>query len=496
MLSDRAATAALLAATIGATLVVYSGILGCWFWADDVVFLFDLHDGTPLQFLLTPYGGHLSWFRNLVFATIEALGGPRPEPFFAVMLATHLANVVLLFLVVRVWTGSALLAAVLATLWGTSPRNGGSVNWFACQGLMMAGTMMLAMLWRAGVLLGRGEQPTTRDAWGAVALSIVGAGSFGVGLAVGMVVPVAALLLFPAMAWRPRAIFLSLLVLLPGLYVLALALNGIVSTKVMPAASFSVVDSLPLAVGLWLLMLGNGVVGLLANFVWAQTIPLAVGIAGCIVFWGALGGALAAADGRTRLRLLAVALLPLAIYGVIALGRAPLASMVGGVEPVASTPRYHYAGPLALTVLVALVCVEARRRLRLPAMAGPALALLLLAVDGIAFARTSWKLDPHAWVGRNTKKIFDELDAAAAAAPPGAPVVVPNARFAGVGPVYMMAPLHFPRSAGVFIAFRDGDTVDGHPVKFAEPDAKVYAALTADPARRIARLLVPGEPTP
>src|SRR5262245_44045563 len=95
----------LLAGTLAATLVVYAAVRRAFFWADDILFLYDLHNGTALEFLVTPYGGHLSWFRNLVFLTLERLAGPRPGPFFRLMLATHLVNTMLVFATVRAWTG-------------------------------------------------------------------------------------------------------------------------------------------------------------------------------------------------------------------------------------------------------------------------------------------------------------------------------------------------------------------------------------------------------
>jgi len=153
-------------------------------------------------------------------------------------------------------------------------------------------------------------------------------------------------------------------------------------------------------------------------------------------------------------------------------------------------------------VLAALLCVEARHRLRLPAAAGPALAALVLAIDALAWARSEWRLDTHAWVARRTRAVLAQIAKAAAAAPPGTPVVVPNVRFPGVGPVYMLAlDLFPPRSAGVFIAFHAGDTVAGRSRRgrrqIAAPGT-CRAVRSHDPAcrRRSRRELRQGSPSP
>jgi len=208
----------------------------------------------------------------------------------------------------------------------------------------------------------------------------------------------------------------------------------------------------------------------------------------------ALGHGLAVSDASGRRRLLAAAAFPLAIDAVIALGRVELATLVGNLAATAATPRYHYAAPLGLALVAALVCVGAGRRHPRLAAAGPALALLVLGFDALAFARGTWRLDTHAWVRRETDALLATVERTARATAPGEPVVLPNARFAGVGPIPLLAPDVFPRAAGAFIAFHPADTVLGRPVRFVEADPQVYATFTADPDTRIARTLLPASP--
>lgn len=291
--------------TLAATLVVYGGVIWCFFWADDIVYLYDARNGEPLEFLLTPYGGHLSWVRNLLFLVLERLVGPRPEPFFFVVLATRLVNVALFFAVVRTWTGSALLAVVWATLWGTSQRNAVTLSWFAGHGQMIVGTVMLILLWRAAALTVRGAELTTRDVWGAVALSVVAAGSFGIGLGMGLVVPISALLLFPRTSWCRRWGLLSLVGLLPLLYGLGLALNALVGWRSFAPGTPSTLAAATVALEVTALLIGNALAGLLAGFTLTAPISIPGATALGSGFALILAGALAVADGPSRRRLLA-----------------------------------------------------------------------------------------------------------------------------------------------------------------------------------------------
>jgi len=487
----RLVPAAFLAATLAATLVVYAGVLGCFFWADDIVYLYDARNGSALEFLLIPYGGHLSWARNLLFLVLERLAGPNPAPFFALVLATHLLNVALCFAVVRLWTGSALLAGVWATLWGTSPRNAATLEWFAGHSQMVVATVMLLLLWRAGALLARGTVPTARDAWAAVALCVLATASFGIGLGLGMVVPLAALLLFPRMSRAPRLLLLALFVILPLCYVAGQLAYAAVGTRALSPSGGSLLATLPTAVELTVRMTGTGLAGLLAGFTTTAPIAPSAALAAAAGLGLALVVALVPSDGPTRRRLLAVALLPLAIYGITAVGRAPNLKFAGGTARIVATPRYHYAAPLGLAILAALLCAEAGRRLRVPAAVGKTSAALVVVIGALAWAQSPWHLDDHAWIAERVDVLLAEVDTAAAAAAPATPVVLPNRPFGGVGPMFMLTPTVFPRFAGVYVAFRASDEVAGRPIRFAESDPAVYAALTANPQKRIARLLVP-----
>ncbi|MCW5891670.1 MAG: hypothetical protein KIT14_14130 [bacterium] len=484
---------------LGATLVVWAPVVHSCFYADDIVLLYDARNGAPLEFVLTPYGGHLYWTRNLLFLGIERIFGPDPRPFFTLSLANQLLNVALLFAVLHTWTRRPVLAGFWSTLWGTCPLNMGTLNWFATHGQMMVASLVLALLWRAAVLERRGTIPGARDAWVIVAALVVGATCYGVGVGAAMAFPVAALLLFPRMTSRTRLLVCLPILVVPLLYVVGQQLHALVSVRPTGAQvpGVRLLAYVPDQLILTGHLVAHGFAGLLTGFLAPERDfpPALVVGAGALLGLAVVAG-LAAADGPMRRRLVAVILLIGAVCGIIAVGRAHMLWFMGGTfAKVAATPRYQYLGPLFLALLAGLLCAQAAQR-RGRAAVGLVAAVLILTIDARAWARTAWHVDTHAWAGREVAGLLQRVRDAAAAVPPGTTVVLPNKRFQSVGPVFSQTPLLFPRAAAAFIAFVDGDVVDGRPVRFAEEDPGIYAALTEQPGKRIAGLLVPATPAP
>lgn len=498
-MTPRWRAAAALVVALGATLVVWAPVLDCFFYADDIVLLYDARNGTPLEFVLTPYGGHLYWTRNLLFLGLERLFGPDPRPFFALSLANQLCNVALLFAVLHAWTGRPWLAGFWSALWGTCPLNMGTLNWFATHGQMMVASLVLLLLWRAAVLERRGATPGARDAWAIVGALVIGATCYGVGVGAAMAFPLGLLVLFPRMTWRTRLLVCLPIVLVPILYVGGQQLHALLSARPTGAQvpGMRLLAYVPDQLLLTGHLVAHGFAGLLAGFL-APTRdlpPALVGGAGVLLGVG-LAVAFVAADAPVRRRLVLVALLIVAVCGIIAVGRAHMVWFIGGsFAKVAGTPRYQYLGPLFLALLAGLACAAVARHRGL-AVAGVVAGLCLLAVDARAWRRTTWRVDTHAWAGREVATLLQSVRDAAAAVPPGTPAVLPNKRFQSVGPVFSQTPLLFPRAAGAFIAFVDGDTVDGRPIRFAEADPVVHEVLTADTGTRVAGLLVPATPAP
>src|SRR5262249_49519975 len=107
--AGRARLLLALPALVLAAVVVFP-ITANYFFEDDFLHLFRIANGDVLRFLLQPHGGHLLVVRNAIFAATFALWGPHPAPYFWSALATHLANVVLLFAVLRTFLGSDRVA--------------------------------------------------------------------------------------------------------------------------------------------------------------------------------------------------------------------------------------------------------------------------------------------------------------------------------------------------------------------------------------------------
>jgi hypothetical protein len=492
-LTPRLRAGLALAVALGATLFVWRSLVHAYFYADDILLLYDVRNGSPLEFVLTPYGGHLYWTRNLIFLGFERLFGPDPRPFFTFALANQLLNVALLFAVLHAWTQRPLLAGFWSTLWGTCPLNMGTLTWFAAQGQMIVGALLLLLLWRAAVLERRGETPGMRDACLVVAALVLGATCYGVGVGAALAFPIGVMVLFPRMTARTRLVTCLPIVLVPALYFAGQKLFALLSPRPMNSVPLSrLIPYVPDQILLTGHLVAHGFAGLVAGFLApARDLPPAlVGGAGAVLALAVLA-ALIRGDAGLRRRVVAVALIIIAVCGIIAVGRAHMLWFVGGtLAKVASTPRYQYLGPLFLALLAGLVCAPLARR-RALAVGGIALGLLVLAVDARAYRRAFWRVDTHDYARREVTTLLERVREAAAAAPPGETVFLPNTRIASVGPVFVQTPIIFPRAAGAFIAFVPDDEIDGRPIRFIEPDPDVVTALTADPRKRIATLLVP-----
>jgi hypothetical protein len=499
-LSPRLRAGIALLVALVATFVVWRPALDTYFFADDFLLLYDARNGAPLEFILTPYGGHLYWTRNVLFILLERLFGSDPRPYFALSLLNQLLNVGLLFAVLYTWTRRPILAGFWAALWGTCPLNNGTLTWFATHGQMMVASIVLLLLWGAAILERRGETPGRGAAWVTVAALVIGATCYGVGVGAAIAVPLAALLLFPRMTTRTRVIVCIPIVLVPVLYVAGQQIYALFAQRSTgQVATSRLLHYVPDQIVLTGHLLAHGLAGLVAGFLTPQRdLPPAlvggVGVAGAL----ALIVAFVTGDWPVRRRLLAVFLIIGAVTGIIAVGRAHMIWMMGGtMAKAASTPRYQYLGPLFLALLAGLVCAQAARRRQL-AIAGAVLAVLFLAVDARfftqAFQRAFWRVDTHGWTYRETMALIKQVKDAVAAAPPGATVVIPNKRFASVGPVFMNTPDLFPGAAAAFITMFPADTVDGRQVRFAEADPWIYTLHTQDRRKRIAGLLVPATP--
>lgn len=479
----------LLAAAFSA--VVFRPILGAYFWSDDFVLFYLLRDLSPAEFLLTPFGGHVVVARNAVFALTDALAGFEPRPYFVTVLATHALNVALLGRLVWRVTGSAAIAGAGALAWGTCPAAGDALAWYAVYSQVLATTCLLCAFDR----LVRPAPASARDLVVAGLWLVLSALFFGSAIAVAALWPVVVVLLVPDVLRDRRrmavAIGTALVVLLgyAGLDALSKALYaapdvtgellGWLVKRPRPAllalAQLTRVGVASLSLGAWWSVAET-------SDVVSWLVLLAAALAGAVAF--VAGGA------DVRRRLVAAVLVALAMYGLIAIARAPLASEMRGwtAARVASTLRYQYAPQVFLAIALCLVVDAIARtagmRRTVATVWSLALALGVL-VRGVP-------LDLHDAARTAVAEARAEIAAQVAATPPGETAYVRNRAVFGFGWLAPeMAPL--PGLAALFVIESKTDERDGRRVRFVEARPKVYEA-TQRHGSRLARLAVPSPP--
>jgi len=178
---------------------VYAPILDSYFFADDFLNLVGIADRGCARFAFEPQGGHVLLARNLLMCAHYGLFGVAARWYFAVVLATHLLNVGLLFRVIHLLTRRRGVACIGATLWGVSPLHVESLGWYAvyghvltCTGLLIALAVFLPHTDR------RARGPGTGVSIACAILLLIGATCFGTGLAIAVATPLAILVMVPA----------------------------------------------------------------------------------------------------------------------------------------------------------------------------------------------------------------------------------------------------------------------------------------------------------
>lgn len=478
-----------------AAALVYWPITGSYFYLDDFLHLYQLVNEPLGKLLIEPFGGHLYTMRNLVFAALFASFGPDPRPYFGLMLATHLANVGLLFVVIRRLTGSERLACAGATLWGTSPVLDGTLGWYSAHGHALVATAMLGVL--ADVLRAADRSACVSMRRLAVwyAALVVGATCYGTGIGVALAFPIVAALLLPRVPGRSRAVvgLCTLWVLLPGLYRLAhylwvLAYGG---SPIGLPTQLQMMLAWKATGGMLMGLLGHGVanahLGTLRPANGAGPLTMA-SLAALYLLGVAL--VLLRGSGPVRRQMLACVTLVVAPYLLIAIGRGNLYALVGlaGTTPFSNggTARYHYVGLIPLVVGSCLMVA----RLGAGSWPGPrakdALLLALLVVLVGGYQRSTWRIDQWETARARTVGALDTIRARIRAAPPGSDVYLPARAFAPVGGFVTQA--MFPGWAALFAIFFPDDRVEDRRVHFVSGDPEVLAAARS--GTRSAALLV------
>jgi hypothetical protein len=224
---------------------------------------------------------------------------------------------------------------------------------------------------------------------------------------------------------------------------------------------------------------------------WAVALPAA---AGCV--WTCRR-----ADPVRRRQMLGFLVLALGVYGLVALGRAPV--IVARIRDVADTVRthhYHYLATAGLAGCLALALRELAERLErrawwLPRLAPGAVLLwfaVLIAPYATAARQVGFAMIP--W----SRRVFDQtrakLQGQLDAGGPGGELHLPNEEFPAIVFIRpLLGPGDFPGTAAVFVFTHPDDQVNGRRVYFVERDRAVVDAVRARPQTRIARLLLTPE---
>jgi hypothetical protein len=408
-------------------------------------------------------------------------------------------NVALLYVVVRAWTRSARLACLAAAFWGTTPINQETLGWYAVYGHVLATTLLFAVLADLARLQGP-VTPRRALTWALVLL--VGSTAFGVGLAVGVVFPLAAVLLLPSGALGRRAL-LILAALAP--VVLATYAGVWAVRELLYGQSAEAVFDLIGRVMSWTVVVGMTLH--LMAFATAEVVlgaltgasgypsPASWAVVGLALAVVAVAAARAPADvGR---RLAGLILLALAAYALIALGRANLYAMVihYGPERSSTVERYHYLGSAVLAVTLAVALAPLAARWRLPTRVWDVALVSVLALGAAVRVLRGMAIDHHDVDRRQAREVLDAVETGIATTPPGGDVYVRNRFFQPLFMVRGPRAVTFPGSAAVFMLFYPENTVDGRRIHFVDGDRNLLHDAKSGPPRLAELLVSPEEAT-
>jgi hypothetical protein len=460
----------LISIPLALTAATYYPVIYNYFHLDDFLNLFRIENATLWEYLLTPHGGHVLLVRNTLFYLSAKLFGPEPSYFFWTVFLTHLLNVYLLFSAVRWLTGSARLACLGATLWGTSPINEGTLGWYSVYGQVVVATAFLPILIQAARLAHAGEQPSRarRMLW--LLLALIGSASFGVGLGLALSLPFVLLGILPRAerrSWLPP--LASLLWVVPILYVGSHWAYSLLVPMTIPASLSALIYGHWLRAATILFgLVAYGTTQLASSFyrLAPDSLPGTVVYAAMVVLVAATSIAMARGSTGDRRRLIASILMVLSCYGTIAVGRADLLVKLP-IMFVVGTERYHYVGFLTLTLLLCVILATLATGTYVRPAIKNLLLLSSLVVIGTGFAFKRPAVDHHAEARGSTEFALRWMKARIDGSPPHQVVYFHNRGFEATPP-YWIPPAQFPGWAAVYVIFHPENSVDGKPVRFIE----------------------------
>ena len=497
---------ALPAIPVALAALVHWPILGRFFRGDDFLHMYHFVNWGYWPSVLTPFGGHIIFSSKSIFYGLYQAFGVSPLPYFLLALATHLLAVGLLFFTLRDLTGRTTLALFGAALWGMSSVNQGSLGWFSVYGHVLTAPC-IAWVVRDLVCVSRsGDHPTRLAVLRWTLLMGIAGSSFGVGLGVALAFPAVAWLMLPAELPERLAItrsFALVSVLLVAWYVAEHVYFFSYERDVSFEATFAhQVSTLRAVPGFLLdlvsysaasLMFGALVAsakdavasGIFRETAWVDVLRFSHFVAASVGVLVVL--AMVRGDSGRRRELAALLLLVASAYALVALGRA-------NSFATAHTPRYHYLGPLCVTLLLCRTFACFRwSTLAEIRWVGPVLALAWLACTFGFYAEAGRKT--AVWAGPDDGSRYAaavaKIEGRAEEIAHESTLYLPNTRFQ---PGKIGQPWKFPGSGALFsITYRDR-LWHGKPIHFIERNPRVVAYVNEQlPGSLVAELLVTPE---
>ncbi|MCW5892341.1 MAG: hypothetical protein KIT14_17605 [bacterium] len=458
-----------------------------FFYREDLYHLYRAVNQPWPALLLQQHAGHLySAFSALVVAC-HALFGMRADGWFAVLLALHLVNVLLLFRLLRRTTGSPQLACLGALGWAVAPMHAEAMTWFVMSGHVLATTCILGVL--ASLVASAGRPPGIARGLAWILSLLVASTANGAGTAAALGLPFAAWLLLPPGAARRWSVAVLATAWLPIVTVMLASraaghLPGIVPgfTSGLPPPKHW-----PASLRLFSELLRHGVTGPLVGLALPHPSPRVAWLVA--LAWLAAGaGALRMAASSARRTTAGLLVVALAVYGVTALARGGLYALLARVAGEGGAlARYHYLGTALLVAVTCQIVALLLCRWPLPRPVLRAAPFAATAVLLLAWSLTSWRLDHREIARDHLARMHRQIEAAAiAAAPPGGIALLTNQPTPGLGG--LMGQAAFPGWAAVLALTEPDGEIAGRHVLLVEPD--VTARLLAATGRRTAGIVV------
>jgi hypothetical protein len=485
--------------------IVHGMILQFNFFSDDYLYFYQMANTGFLEFLITPYGGHMLPFRNILFFLLYKAFSLKPTWYFALILMTHLLNVLLLCRVIRLFTGRSGLALFCSALWGINPIHQGVLGFFSAYGIMLVVLFLLLILNDIGMIKCGQARPDLFMVirWNIFLIAASISYSTGIALAMG----------FWLISWfflsddkNRRIVALGLTPLMAAVPLIYFGLGYVYSNVSNKHPDFS--RALTYLLHFWFkditmcaVLTGIGISSAVAapfqSFFSDYMIPVsdALSIMAMLCFILTF----TRASREVRFRMLAIGFIIILPYGIISAGRTmSIGVFETTLAELVSTPRFHYLSTMACVILFGVMydslfprtAKQARRALFLSVI-----VLMGLTVASEYSARFIYRTTYGDWGERSkieidsiVRAIRKEIDES----PSGGSVYFRNESTESIRMI-VGSYGKFPGLAAIFVLGFPDDEIDGKRVFFVEKNRAILNELTNRIGTRISRILVAEE---